>query len=110
MCSGHKTIPDGDADCHRQGAPRPQKGNANIVVALRSNTTRISFDEGFLFTITSDRRFTSSNSPTTFLVASGATEYCVDDALIPNLRSMLCDRKIVEVHKTFMTQAGMYYY
>ena len=106
-CSVHKTTSHDDAECYKQGAPRPsQSGLADCASAVQGASTRpsngdekpslnfhIDFEEGFastgLLTGSGNRSFHPNSDRFTMIVESGASEYLMDEVLIPTLREIM---------------------
>ena len=102
-CSVHNSTTLNDADCYQQGAPRPEKGKANVAAA---QAPPLQFTGGFLFiTSLNDQHVNEpSNNSLNFLEDCIATEQCVDDELILRLRDML--RKWISPYSEMLLELG----
>ena len=128
-CSVHRTTTHRNEECYSQGAARPTK-NASVSLACTNcrhctsadskepNNTEPShsdkpvinfagssddFDGGFMFAAGMPGRFTPSAKGATLLVDSGASEFFLDDELIPDLKTRMREFKTLSTPREITT-------
>ena len=130
-CSVHRTTTHRNEECYSQGGTRPTK-NASVSLACiycRHCTSADSkeptvdntepshsdkpvinfagssddFDGGFMYAVGMPGRFTPSAKGATLLVDSGASEYFLDDELIPDLKTRMREFKTLSTPREITT-------
>lgn len=93
-CSLHNSITHNDVDCDKQKTTSPQKGGAYSADTAGTNSIT-DLDKGFSWMATGVRSFQANKDTMTMLVDSGATKHLLDYELIPGLKNVLLDYKLL---------------